>query len=323
MVLITPRLVRALDPDEVPPLPTTAAGLPGAAGTGSAERPEEAQPPMRRQPSRFAAAATAAAEVTLRAAAASSGGVELSRRAAGSRSQSSRADVGLRQSGNGVRAMRRPCSDRVRSERGAMLIQVAVAMVGAARLRRARHRLRRAVGCAPPGAERRRRRGTGRGDFDGLRRTGRLRPRAGHGRGRRRTRIAVLRIPAERADDRHQRSRTPVPAGSPGAGIAGVRPRQRLPQRGARSAADVLRRLFGRTEQGVQATATAEDSRGQRSRVPASRGPWPIGGMRRRRSNCGTPWRPCSRTRAIDTDWNSDVHLQPGRRRIRAGDLDT
>ena len=42
MVLITPRLVRPLDPDEVPPLPTTPEGLPAAGAEHEAPKGEKA-----------------------------------------------------------------------------------------------------------------------------------------------------------------------------------------------------------------------------------------------------------------------------------------
>jgi type II secretory pathway component GspD/PulD (secretin) len=47
MVLITPRLVRALDPDEVPPLPTTPTEFLSAP---TAQRPQDAPPSSTEQP---------------------------------------------------------------------------------------------------------------------------------------------------------------------------------------------------------------------------------------------------------------------------------
>ena len=202
--------------------------------------------------------------------------------------------------------MRRPSSDRVPSERGAMLIQVAVALIallafGAIIMDYGVH------GLAPSGAERCRRCRTVGGHFHGLWGAGRRRPREGHCRGDG-AREWGVRIPAERADDRHQRALHLSP-GSPGAGSQGC-VRANVFRNESRDPLPMfMGRLFGRTEQGVQAMAVAEILAANEAECLK---PWAVADRWDETTPSNGSPGGLQPYPLIDTDWNTDAIFNPG-----------
>ena len=235
MVLITPRLVRPLDPDEVPPLPTRPKSfLPAPTGE------EDAPPPAGDR----------------RGATGATGGPALAAAAATDERhdpQPCRQPPRPRQHGTGVpaRAAAPGRAWRRAGPRGG-------GDDGAARLLGADDRPGHAVGGARPGAERRRRRRAGRRRVARLRRPDRhraaRRPRPGHrpaapGLGPRRSTPASLRRPARARARPGAPARRPAPACRCGCRAA-RRPATPLPV--------FFSRMFGVNAAEVRPTASAK-----------------------------------------------------------------
>ena len=220
MVLITPRLVRPLDPDEVPPLPTRPKSfLP--APTGDEDAP---------------------------AAGAETGGPALGPPRTNDMTPSPVVSRTPRANAIPVRLCATPAGRR--RDRGAVLVHVAVAMSGLLAFSALSIDLGTLWVARGAGAERRRRGGAGRRRVAGLRRPGRHRRGAGSGADRRAAAQHLGR--AGRAGLAGDAVSGPCPAGSPsGPGdCLGVVVQHDMPA--------FFSRLFGMGSTNVRASATAK-----------------------------------------------------------------